>query len=117
MGGLAPGRYAMSDGTQVDLHANGRIDLAGTPYLAGAASPLPVCVANAVRHAGVTLADAVRMVTANPARLLGLPLAAGRESLRLGATANLTVFSMSDATGAIHVRRTILGGAVVFETL
>ena len=70
---------------------SGRLSLRGTPYLAGAVAALPVCVANAVRHAGVTLRDAVRMVTANPSRLLGLPAAAGHESLRVGAAATVAI--------------------------
>ena len=73
VGGLHPGVYEMFSGVTVELTAGGRLQLHGTPYLAGAVAPLQVGVANAVRHAGVTLAEAVRMVTANPARLLGLP--------------------------------------------
>jgi N-acetylglucosamine-6-phosphate deacetylase len=75
--GMAPGRYQLFDGGEVELRENGRLELAGTPLLAGAATALPTCLANAVRHAGVTLSDAVRMVTANPSRLLGLPRALG----------------------------------------
>ena len=113
--GLAPGRYQLADGAAVELLATGRLELAGTPYLAGAVTALPTCLANAVRHAGVTLSEAVRMVTANPARLLGLPVAAGRESLRVGAAANLTIYRRSEATGEVEVIRTILDGAVVHE--
>jgi imidazolonepropionase-like amidohydrolase len=54
-------------------------------------------------------------VTANPSRLLGLPAAAGRESIRAGIAANLTMFRRSDATGDVEVVRTILGGSVVYE--
>lgn len=115
MAGLPPGRYSLFDGGEVELLPNGRLELAGTPYLAGAATALPACVANAVRHAGVTLSEAVRMVTANPSRLLGLPLAAGHESLRVGTAANLTMVRQAPASGAIEVLRTVLDGQVVFE--
>lgn len=115
IGGMPPGRYALSDGSEVELFADERIELVGTPYLAGAAAALPVGVANAVRHAGVTLADAVRMVTVNPSRLLGLPLAAGRERLWVGGAANLTLFRRLERTGDIDVRRTILEGVVVYD--
>jgi N-acetylglucosamine-6-phosphate deacetylase len=114
--GLPAGDYRMFDGTEVTLQPSGRLELTGTPYLAGAAIAIPVCLANAVRHAGVTLTEAVRMVTANPSRLLGLPTSAGRESLRLGAVANLTQFRHDDATGEVTVVRTVLGGTVVYET-
>ena len=113
--GLPAGDYRMFDGTEVTLQPSGRLELKGTPYLAGAAIAIPVCLANAVRHAGVTLADAVRMVTANPSRLLGLPTSAGRERLRPGAVANLTEFRHDDASGVVTVVRTVLGGTVVYE--
>ena len=115
LAGLPPGDYRMFDGSEVTLQPSGRLELTGTPYLAGSAVGLPVCVANAIRHAGVTLRDAVRMVTANPSRLLRLPADAGRESLRIGATANLTQFRMASATGDLTVMRTVLGGDVVYS--
>lgn len=115
MAGMPPGRYTMFDGGDVELLPSGRLELAGTPLLAGAATALPSCVANAVRHAGVTLTDAVRMVTANPSRLIGLPMSDGRETLRVGAAANLTVFRLADTTGAVEIVKTIVGGTVVYE--
>jgi hypothetical protein len=57
----------------------------------------------------------VRLVTANPSRLLRLPAAAGHETLRAGVAANLTVFSLSGTTGDIAIRRTIVDGAVVHD--
>ena len=114
MAGLPPGRYMLFDGCEVDLLPSGRLELAGTPLLAGAATALPPCVTNAVRHAGVTLSDAVRMVTANPSRLLGLPMASGHESLRAGVAANLTLFSWSETTGTIEIRSTLVNGSVVY---
>lgn len=113
--GLPPGRYRLPDGAEVELRASGRLELAGTPYLAGAVTALPTCLANAVRYAGVTLSEAVRMVTANPARLLGLPLSSGRESLRVGVAANLTMYSRSQRSGNVQVERTIVDGVVVYE--
>jgi N-acetylglucosamine-6-phosphate deacetylase len=111
--GLAAGVYQLPDGAAVELQASGRLELHGTPYLAGAAAPLPVGLANAVRHAGVSLSDATRMVTANPSRLLGLPVSAGHDSLRLGSTANLTVFEVAANGFDVEVRRTVVAGRVV----
>jgi N-acetylglucosamine-6-phosphate deacetylase len=112
--GLEPGDYRMFDGTEVTLFPSGRLELKATPYLAGAAIALPVCIGNAMRHAGVTLADAVRMVTRNPSRLLNLPARDGREGLVTGATANLTQFRLDDQ-GELRVLRTVLAGRVVYE--
>jgi N-acetylglucosamine-6-phosphate deacetylase len=113
--GLPPGDYALPDGAGVTLRDTGRLELTGTPYLAGAASPLPVSVGNAMRHAGLTLADAVRTVTANPSRLLGLGTLAGRESIRVGARANLTVFRQDPETLDISIRATVVDGVLVYS--
>jgi N-acetylglucosamine-6-phosphate deacetylase len=113
--GLVPGVYRLFDGTAVELRPSGRLELQGTPYLAGAVAALPVCVGNAVRHAGVTLSDAVRMVTANPSRLIGLPASAGHESIRVGTRATLTVFHQSAETLEVSVVRTVVNGTVVFD--
>src|SRR5262249_28713200 len=115
--GLAPGTYNLPDGAAIDLDADGRCALHGTPFLAGAAAPLPVCVADAPAHANVTLAEAVRMVTANPSRLVGLPVAGGHESLRVGAAANLTVFDTDGPSGGIAIRRTVVAGQVVHDAI
>jgi N-acetylglucosamine-6-phosphate deacetylase len=111
--GLQPGVYQLPDGAAVELNDAGRLALQGTPYLAGAVAPLSVCVANAVRHAGVTLAEATRMVTANPSRLLGLPIDAGHDSLRVRATANLTLFRLAPHSPEVEVMATIVGGQIV----
>lgn len=111
--GLPPGVYDSAVGGKVELSPNGRLTMVGTPYLAGSATNLPVCVGNAVRHADVTLRDAVRMVTANPSRLLGLPVGAGHDSVRIGATANLTVFRQGPDHLELQVLATIVAGHLV----
>ena len=108
--GMPPGDHHLADGLPVTLQLSGRLEMTGTPYLAGAALPLDVGVANAVRHAGLSLADAVRTVTANPARLLGLGPASGHESLRVGARANLTVFRLEpDSLDVVPVAAVVEG--------
>lgn len=70
---MPPGIYDAAVGGKVELREDGRLSVLGTPYLAGSASSLKDGVENAVRHAGVTLADACRMASATPAAMLGLP--------------------------------------------
>ena len=111
--GLGPGVYRQPDGAELELDEAGRLSLRGTPYLAGAVAALPVCVANAVRYAGVTLRDAVRMVTANPSRLLGLAPLGGHETLRVAAVANVTEFRVAPDGASIEPLRTIVSGQVV----
>ena len=113
--GLPPGRYVGFDGGEVELFPSGRLELVGTPYLAGSVTALPTCIANAVRFAGATPSEAVRMVTANPSRLLGLPMSVGRESLRTGVAANLTMYGRSEVSGDVEVVRTVIDGIVVYE--
>jgi N-acetylglucosamine-6-phosphate deacetylase len=67
---MPPGVYDDQLGGAVELHADGRLSLLGTPYLAGSASSLKDGVENAVRLAGCTLAQACRFASANPDRLL-----------------------------------------------
>ncbi|HEU4571445.1 MAG TPA: amidohydrolase family protein [Candidatus Limnocylindrales bacterium] len=116
--GLPPGVYEAAVGGTVELLPSGRLTLAGTPYLAGSAATLPGCLGNAVRHAAVTRSDAIRMVTANPSRLLGLPAARGHESVRAGIEANLTVFRDPANAGADpEVLATIVAGSLVFGSV
>jgi N-acetylglucosamine-6-phosphate deacetylase len=113
--GMEPGDYHLADGAPVTLRPSGRLELSGTPFLAGAATSLPTCIANAVRNAGLSLGDAVRTVTANPARLLGLGPLAGHDALQVGATANLTVFRQDPSTLDVVPIRTIVNGVMAFD--
>ena len=113
--GLPPGLYETPVGGTVELLPNGRLTIPGTPYLAGSASTLGEGVANALRHAGATLAEAVRLATANPARLLRLDGPDGRDTVRAGKAADLTVFAIDPATRDLTVELTVVRGAVVYR--
>lgn len=113
--GLPPGIYEAAVGGKVELLPSGRLNLAGTPYLAGSASALTDGIANAMRHAGASLADAVRLATANPARLLGLDGPAGRGAVRVGKTADLAVFQLDPLMQELHIEQTVVRGEVVYR--
>jgi N-acetylglucosamine-6-phosphate deacetylase len=68
--------------------ADGKIVVAGTPFLAGSGHFTDLCVANVVRFAGVSLAEAVDMATARPRQLLGLPIS----TIAAGQPADLVLF-------------------------
>lgn len=87
LGGLAPGSYDTPVGGAVYLSADGRLGLAGTPFLAGAALPLKDGVAIAARATELPLADVLRLATANPARFAG-----GGATLAAGERADLIRF-------------------------
>lgn len=86
LAGRPPGRYASAVGADVTVEPDGRLTLTGTPYLAGSGAALDECLAWTVRHTPFGLADAIRMTTVNPARLLSLT---DRGRLRPGAIADL----------------------------
>jgi N-acetylglucosamine-6-phosphate deacetylase len=113
--GLEPGEYHLADGVAITLQASGRLEMTGTPYLAGAAAPLPVGVTNAMRHAGLSIAEATRAVTINPSRLLRLGALAGHEAIQVGAQANLTRFRQDPETLDISVLGTVVAGVQVLE--
>ncbi len=72
LAGLPPGRYREWE-QDIDILPEGRIIVAGTPYLAGSWAFTEQCVANAVAFGGVSLREAVDMASARPRELLGLP--------------------------------------------
>jgi N-acetylglucosamine-6-phosphate deacetylase len=67
----APGRYRIG-GIDCELDADGRVSLAGTPYLAGSSLTLDRAIANTVRFTGLPLETVIPMASTTPARYLGL---------------------------------------------
>jgi N-acetylglucosamine-6-phosphate deacetylase len=70
--GCPPGRYSLGE-QPVDLTADGRVVLAGQDRLAGSALRMDRGIENLMRLAGLSLDDALRMATANPARCARIP--------------------------------------------
>jgi N-acetylglucosamine-6-phosphate deacetylase len=108
--GAAPGRYCLA-GQPVDLTADGRVVLAGTARLAGSALHMHRGVENLMRLAGLSLADAVRMATINPARAGKIPDRA--HGLVAGAPADIVQFRLTPAN-QIEIAATWLAGVRVF---
>jgi N-acetylglucosamine-6-phosphate deacetylase len=74
---MPPGVYDTPVGGQVELRADGRLNLLGTEYLAGSASSIKDGFEIALRQAGCSLSEAVRMAAVNPLQVLrAAPLAA-----------------------------------------
>ena len=87
--GLPPGRYRW-DRIEVEVHPDGHLALAGTSLLAGAGHLLDWGLPHFADAAGISLADAVRLATASPARVFGL--ADPKDSLAPGRPADLVLF-------------------------
>lgn len=109
LAGMPAGLYEQPVGGTVEVSPEGRIGVAGTPYLAGASLPLSVNVAIAAEMANLPLADALVLATQNPGRFVG-----GRGRLDVGARADLIRFDWSQGDRAIDVRDAWVHGERVF---
>ncbi len=84
--GLPAGRYRLGP-VEVEVTPQRRVNLPGTPYLAGSVLEMNDAIAMTVAYAGVSLDEAIQMATVNPARILGLDAEIGR--IAVGARADL----------------------------
>jgi N-acetylglucosamine-6-phosphate deacetylase len=105
LAGMPPGIYEQPVGGQVELTADGRLGVVGTPFLAGAACSLAQGVANAVRDGRLSLADALRLATVNPGRFVG-----GRGEIRVGRPADLMRFRWAPGDRTLAVETVLLRG-------
>ena len=89
LGGLPAGKYETPIGGKVELRADGflAIDDGTGNYLAGAASPMVAAIPVLVNQVGLTLGEAVALMTQAPGRILG-----GRGVLAVGQPADLVAF-------------------------
>ena len=72
--GCAPGRYRIG-AIECDLGTDGRVSLAGTPYLAGSSLTLDRAIANTVRFTGLPIEAVTPRASTIPAQSLGLSTA------------------------------------------
>jgi N-acetylglucosamine-6-phosphate deacetylase len=105
LAGMPAGTYTTPVGGRVELHANGRLSLAGTEFLAGAATPLKDGVARAMLMSGCSLADSLRMATENPGRLVG-----GLGVVRIGGPADLVRFTLENGGTALKIASVMVKG-------
>jgi N-acetylglucosamine-6-phosphate deacetylase len=101
LAGLPPGRYREWE-QDFDILPEGKIIVAGTPFLAGSWAFTDLCLGNAMRFGGVSLADAIDMATARPRELLGLSV----PQLEVGAAVDLMLFDWQPG-GDVAVRATL----------
>ena len=103
--GLGDGHYELT-GHDVWVKDGEARQADGT--LAGSVATLDLCVRNAVDHVGVSLLEAVRMATSNPARVLSMGRRQGL--IAKGVPANLVVLDE-----ALRVMLTTVQGRVVYR--
>ena len=101
LAGLPPGDYG-----NWAVHPSGKIVVAGTPYLAGSNQALDVGLNNLIRATDLSIEDALRTVTTNPARLLGK----SEPTIAVGQLANLVVFRKGDVLQPFELLRVCVDG-------
>ena len=112
-GGSEPGRYAWGN-IEVEVHSDGHLSVADTPYLAGAGHTLAWAIPRFIEYTGASISQTIRLCTANPARLFGLPL---RESPPTkGANADLVQFRYSSGFRMLEIERVVRGAYALENT-
>lgn len=107
--GLEPKEYRWGD-LKVELPENGPLRLSGTEFLAGAATLLDAGLVNFMRVTGEPLATALRLVTVNPARFVGMPW----DSLTVGSAASFVTFERKPAAHRLAISRLVVSGHELF---
>ena len=105
LGGMPPGIYDQAIGGRVEVGADGRLSVMGTPYLAGASRPLKEDVALAIRMAELSLADGLRLATINPGKFVG-----HRGRFAVGEVADLILFDWQPGAATLEIRQTYVAG-------
>jgi N-acetylglucosamine-6-phosphate deacetylase len=109
--GFPAGRYRLGN-VEVEVTPARRVNLPGTPYLAGSVLEMHEAIARTVQYSDATLDDALRMASANPAELLGLDAEFG--SIEIGRRADLMLFGWDEENSTIDVVATIVNGEMVY---
>lgn len=104
LSGMPPGYYELHIGGRVVLTPEGRLHLEGAPGLLAGSVKLPAQqIAHLLQHGLATLPEAWDCASTTPAKLLGLPAAAG---LSVGAPADLAAFRIEGDGGGIRMLQT-----------
>ncbi|MGE0886185.1 MAG: N-acetylglucosamine-6-phosphate deacetylase [Blastocatellales bacterium] len=109
--GCPPGNYKLGN-VEVEVLESGRVNLPGTPYLAGSALEMDDAIGKTVRFSDATLDDALRMASANPADLLGMRY---RGKLEYGQRADLILFDWDDVAMKLSVVTTLVNGKILYR--
>ncbi|PID57704.1 N-acetylglucosamine-6-phosphate deacetylase [candidate division KSB3 bacterium] len=112
LGGLRPGIHTWGN-LDVQVYEDGHLGLAGTKFLAGAGHLLDWDIVQFMRFTGHNLSESIRLCTVNPAALL--KFSPGKEALKVGAPADLTIFRTQPGARALHILKTISHGIEVYN--
>lgn len=107
---LPPGKFVNIEGDTLELTPEGMVKYPAQNVLAGSASPLKKGIANVMKVTNCSLADAVNMVTRNPANLYGFD---DRGAIEPGKRADLVLFRIKN--NEFEIVKTIVNGKVVYS--
>ncbi len=110
--GCEPGQYKLGE-VEVILHPDGKVTLTNEMRLAGSSLRMDRGIENLMRICGLTLRDAIRMATTNPAK--AGRVAGRQQGLVAGERADLVEFDLDPASQSIRVHRTWLDGELVYQ--
>lgn len=108
LAGMPPGEYIR--GERKVLLTPDVVKFPDENVLAGAASPVSVCVTNMMKFTGCTLGEAIQMASTNPAKLMGWNYVG---ELAVGKRADLILFTVEN--DEMVIQKTIVAGKVVYE--
>ncbi|MGQ7847507.1 N-acetylglucosamine-6-phosphate deacetylase [Granulosicoccus sp. 3-233] len=111
LGGMPAGRYSAAIGGEVELTANGRLSVADTPFLAGAAKPLPDGVAYCASLGNLSLGEALDMASAHPGEYLNQP-----QSLSVGQIADVIRFNWQPGDPTLKMTKVIKAGQLIIPS-
>jgi N-acetylglucosamine-6-phosphate deacetylase len=108
LAGLPPGEYTRLE--RVVVLTPDVVKFPAENCLAGAASPLSVCVSNMMKFTNCRLENAIQMATSNPARAVGLNSIG---EIQPGYRADLILFTLD--LERIEIQKTLQAGEVVYS--
>ena len=109
MAGKAPGIYKWGN-IDVEVHKDGHLGLAGTPYLAGAGHLLDWSIAHFVNLTGNNIQATMSLVTDIPSGIIDNDV-----SLNIGSPADIILFSFKEGDARLNIEKTIIDGRVVYD--
>ncbi|WP_423127789.1 N-acetylglucosamine-6-phosphate deacetylase [Gaoshiqia sp. Z1-71] len=108
--GLPAGKYINEDGETIELTEDGLLRYPAQDVLYGSATPINRGLVRIMNVTGCTLAEAIRMGSANPAGLYGLT---DRGEMAPGKRADLILFTIDKRE--LNIKKTYVEGTLVYE--
>lgn len=108
LAGLPPGEYTRGERTL--LLTPNVVKLPKEDVLAGAASPISLCVGVVMEFTQCSLADAIRMASTNPAQMMSLD---NLGAIEQGKRADFVLFTMEQNT--MKIQKTYVAGELVYS--